>query len=150
MTAVPSGSLVSGISSNATIGDVKVSEDGQVIILGIDQGGVRTWISTDGGSNWTDLHSNGELPGFGMIRAEYAISKNKNSNGNYTIYTLFANSAGQLGGVHRSIDNGTSWGQIGPQSTGNFTPLSTSRSNQGNYNLVITSTSDGGPSRSTS
>ena len=143
MTAVPSGSLVSGISSNATIGDVKVSEDGQVIILGIDQGGVRTWISTDGGSNWTDLHSNGELQGFGMIRAEYAISKNKNSNGNYTIYSLFANSAGQLGGVHRSIDNGTSWGQIGPQSTGNFTPLSTSRSNQGNYNLVITSTSNG-------
>ena len=45
-----------------------------VIILGIDQGGVRTWISTDGG-NWTDLHSNGELQGFGMIRAEYAISK---------------------------------------------------------------------------
>ena len=78
-----------------------------------------------------------------MIRAEYAISKNKNSNGNYTIYSLFANSAGLLGGVHRSIDNGTSWCQIGPQSTGNFTPLSTSRSNQGNYNLVITSTSNG-------
>ena len=79
MTAVPSGISVSGITSNATIGDVKVSEDGQVIILGIDQGGVRTWISNDGGSTWTDLHSNGELQGFGMGRAEYAISKNKNS-----------------------------------------------------------------------
>ena len=143
MTAIPSASSVSGISSNATIGDVKVSEDGQVIILGLDQGGIRTWVSTDGGSTWTDLHSNGELQGFGKIRGEYAISKNKNADGFYTLYALFANSAGRLGGVHRSVNNGTTWGQIGPQSTGNFTPLSTSRSNQGNYNLVITSTSDG-------
>ena len=143
LNANPTGTSVSGISTNATIGDVKVSDDGNVIILGLDQGGIRTWISTDAGSNWTDLHSNGELSGFGMIRGEYAISQNTNSNNNYTIYALFANSAGKLGGVYRSVDNGTNWGQIAPQSTGNFSPLSTSRSNQGNYNLVVTSTADG-------
>ena len=44
-----------------------------------------------------------------------------------------------LVGVYRSVDNGNSWCQIGPSSTGSFTPLSTSRSNQGNYNLVIIS-----------
>ena len=143
LNANPTGTSVSGISTNATIGDVKVSDDGNVIILGLDQGGVRTWISTDAGSNWTDLHSNGQLSGFGMIRGEYAISDSTNLDGNYILYALFANSAGKLGGVYRSVDNGTNWYQIAPQSTGNFSPLSTSRSNQGNYNLVVTSTADG-------
>ena len=143
LNANPTGTSVSGISANATIGDVKVSDDGNVIILGLDQGGIRTWISTDAGSNWTDLHSNGQLSGFGMIRGEYAISDSTNSDGNYILYALFANSAGKLGGVYRSVDNGTNWVQIAPQSTGNFSPLSTSRSNQGNYNLVVTSTADG-------
>ena len=143
LNANPTGTSVSGISTNATIGDVKVSDDGNVIILGLDQGGIRTWISTDAGSNWTDLHSNGQLSGFGMIRGEYAISDSTNSDGNYILYALFANSAGKLGGVYRSVDNGTNWNQIAPQSTGNFSPLSTSRSNQGNYNLVVTSTADG-------
>ena len=143
LNANPTGESVSGIATNATIGDVKVSNDGNVIILGIDQGGIRTWISTDAGNSWTDLHSNGELEGFGMIRGEYAISDSTNSDGNYILYALFANSAGQLGGVYRSNNNGLTWGQIAPQSTGNFSPLSTSRSNQGNYNLVVTSTADG-------
>ena len=36
-----------------------------------------TWISTDGGSNWTDLHSNGELQGFGMIKQNMQFQKTK-------------------------------------------------------------------------
>jgi hypothetical protein len=142
MTVVPQAVSISGIPNNATIGDLKISEDGQVMILGLDQGGIRSWISQDGGANWTDLHSNGELSGFGFIRGEYAISKNKNDAGFYTLYALFASSAGTLGGVYRSVDNGTSWYQIAPSATGNFTPL-TSRSGQGNYNLVVTSTPNG-------
>ena len=142
MTPTPQGISISGIPTNSTIGDLKVSEDGQVMILGLDQGGIRTWISQDGGVNWTDLHTNGELSGFGYIRGEYAISKNKNDANNYTLYALFASSAGTLGGVYRSIDNGNTWYQIAPGATGNFTPL-TSRSGQGNYDLVVTSTPDG-------
>jgi len=150
LNANPTGVSVTGIPTNATIGDVKVSEDGNVIILGVDQGGVRTWISYDAGSSWTNLHSNGELTGTGMLRSEYAISKYKNSNNAanpsdsaYVLYALFANSAGQLGGVFRSDDNGVDWVQIAPASTTNFSPLSSTRSNQGGYNLVVTSTADG-------
>jgi len=150
LNANPTGVSVTGIPTNATIGDVKVSEDGNVIILGVDQGGVRTWISYDAGSSWTNLHSNGELTGTGMLRSEYAISKYKNSNNAanpsdsaYVLYALFANSAGQLGGVFRSDDNGVDWVQIAPASTINFSPLSSTRSNQGGYNLVVTSTADG-------
>jgi len=134
---------ISGISNNSTIGDFKISEDGQVMILGIDLGGVRSWSSQDGGLTWTDLHSNGQLQGFGMGRSEYAISKNKNSDEKYTLYCIFSTSGGVLGGVYRSIDNGLNWGQIAPGSTTNFTPLSTSRSSQGKYDLVITSRPDG-------
>ena len=93
MTPTPQAVSISGIPTNATIGDLKVSEDGQVMILGLDQGGIRSWISQDGGVNWTDLHSNGELSGFGFIRGEYAISKNKNDANNYTLYALFASSS---------------------------------------------------------
>ena len=66
MNVIPEANTISGIPTNATIGDLKVSEDGQVMILGLDQGGVRSWISQDGGVNWTDLHSNGELSGTGI------------------------------------------------------------------------------------
>ena len=142
MTILPEVIAVSGIPSNSTIGDLKVSEDGQVMILGLDQGGIRSWISQDGGANWTDLHTNNKLSGFGYIRGEYAISKNKDDVNGYTLYALFASSAGTLGGVYRSDDNGTTWHQIAPGATGNFTPL-TSRSGQGNYDLVIISRPDG-------
>ena len=134
---------ISGISNNSTIGDFKISKDGLVMILGVDLGGVRSWSSQDGGQTWTDLHSNGQLQGFGMGRSEYAISKYKDSSDNYTLYCIFATSGGILGGVYRSIDNGVNWGQIAPGSTTNFTPLSTSRSSQGKYDLVITSRPDG-------
>jgi hypothetical protein len=58
------------------------------------------------------------------------------------LYALFASSAGTLGGVFRSVDNGTTWHQIAPGATGNFSPL-TSRNGQGNYDLVVTSTPNG-------
>tara|TARA_Y100000589_G_C27197935_1_gene647883 strand:+ start:3171 stop:6284 length:3114 start_codon:yes stop_codon:yes gene_type:complete len=130
---------VSGISSSGSVGDVKVSKDGQTIILDITQSGKRTFISNDGGNSFTDLHSTGQLSGFGVGRAEYAISDTLNSDGHYTLYALFSSTNGTLAGVHRSIDGGTNWCQIGPASTTGFAPL-TSRSGQGNYDLVIIST----------
>ncbi len=126
---------VAGVTSATTV-DVKVSNDGQVIIVGLAQGGQRSFISQDGGNNWTDLHSNGQLSGSGMSRVEYGISYEKNASDNYTIYAVFANSASKLGGVYRSIDNGSTWCQIAPASTTGFEPL-TSRSGQGYYDLVI-------------
>ena len=137
-----SSQSVSGISATATIGDVKISEDGQHIVLGVRQGGVRTWVSHDAGSSFTDMHANGVLQGFGFIRGEYSISKEKNSDDNYVMYALFANSVAQLGGVYRSIDNGDNWCQIAPQATASFAPL-TSRSGQGWYDLVILSSPNG-------
>ena len=133
---------VSGLSQNATIGDVKISSDGQHMVAGVSQGGIRTWVSHDAGSTWTDMHSNQSLQGFGFIRGEYSISELTNSDGNYVMYALFANSVSQLGGVYRSIDNGDNWCQIAPQSTPAFAPL-TSRSGQGWYDLVILSSPDG-------
>ncbi len=133
---------VSGVSSSGSVGDVKVSTDGQTIILDITQSGKRTFISKDGGSSFTDLHSNSQLSGFGIGRAEYAISDLKNTTGNYTIYALFSSSNGTLAGVYRSIDGGDNWCQIGPASTTGFAPL-TSRNGQGNYDLVILSTPNG-------
>ncbi len=137
-----SSSNVSGISSTATIGDVKISDDGQHIVVGVRQGGIRTWVSHDAGASFTDMHANGVLQGFGFIRGEYSISQQKNSDGKYVMYALFANSVSQLGGVYRSIDNGDSWCQIAPQATASFAPL-TSRSGQGWYDLVILSSPDG-------
>ncbi|MBG15714.1 MAG: hypothetical protein CL853_05110 [Crocinitomicaceae bacterium] len=133
---------VTGVPT-ATTGDVKVSLDGQVIITGVSQGGQRTWISQDGGSNWTDLHSNGQLTGSGAGRSEYAISPFKNANGHYTLYVCFVTSSGALKGVYRSIDNGTNWCQIGPGATTGFAPFGDNT--QGLYDCVIAShpTQDG-------
>jgi hypothetical protein len=125
---------VSGVPT-ATTGDVKVSVDGQVIITGVAQGGQRTWISQDGGSNWTDLHSNGQLTGSGAGRSEYAISSFKNANGHYTLYCVFVTNSGGLKGVYRSIDNGTNWCQIGPGATAGFAPFGDNT--QGLYDCVI-------------
>jgi hypothetical protein len=126
---------VTGVTTATSI-DVKVSNDGQVIIVGVAQGAQRTFVSQDGGNNWTDLHSNNQLPGSGMSRVEYGISHEKDASGNYSIYAVFANSASKLGGVFRSTDNGVNWCRIAPASTPGFEPL-TSRSGQGYYDLVI-------------
>jgi len=133
-----SSQSVSGISATATIGDAKISQDGQHIVVGVSQGGIRTWVSHDAGSTFTDMHANGSLQGFGFIRGEYSISQEKNTGGKYVMYALFANTVSQLGGVYRSIDNGDNWCQIAPQATASFAPL-TSRSGQGWYDLVILS-----------
>ena len=125
---------MSGVPTTTT-GDVKVSVDGQVIVTGVSQGGQRTWVSQDGGSTWTDLHSNGQLVGSGATRSEYAISSFKNANGDYTLYCVLVNNSGSLKGVYRSIDSGTNWCQIGPGSTTGFAPFGDN--GQGNYDCVI-------------
>ena len=81
---------VSGLSSSGSIGDVKVSKDGQTIVLDITQSGKRTFLSKDGGNTFIDLHDNGQLIGFGVGRAEYAISDSLNPDGKYTLFALFS------------------------------------------------------------
>ena len=129
---------------SSTIGDVQISDDGQHIIAGINQGGVKTFISHDAGATWINLSEspNPVLTSLGYGRGEYSISKLKNNDGKYVMYALFANTVGRLGGVYRSIDNGYNWCQIAPQATASFAPL-TSRSGQGWYDLVILSSPDG-------
>ncbi len=125
---------VTGVPTTTT-GDVKVSIDGQVIITGVAQGGQRTWVSQDGGSTWTDLHSNGQIVGSGAGRSEYAISTYKNANGEYSLYCALVTSSGSLKGVYRSTDNGSNWCQIGPSSTTGFAPFGDN--SQGLYDCVI-------------
>jgi hypothetical protein len=134
---------ISNFGNNNTALDFKISEDGTTMVFGYQLGTrIETVVSQDGGTTWTNMHSNGQLDGFGNARVEYSISGNKNTNGNYVIYAVFASNSGTLGGVHRSDDNGLNWFQIG-QYTNGFTPLSTSLSQQGNYDLVILSSQDG-------
>ena len=77
---MPAQSVSGGWLPNSTIGDLKISKDGNVMILGVHQGGMRTWVSQDAGANWTDLHTSGILSGQSTIRVEYAISDFKNAD----------------------------------------------------------------------
>ena len=134
---------ITGLGNSSTIQDFQISGDGQCMLLGSAAGTrIETYSSQDGGTTWTNLHPS-QLNGFGNGRGEYSISANKNSDGKYVMYALFSSNSGTLGGVYRSVDNGVNWLQIGPSATGNFTPLSTTLSQQGNYNLVILSSQDG-------
>lgn len=134
---------VGSMSSSLNMGDVKVSGDGQVIICGAASGvAYRTYLSTDGGNNFTDLSANSQVPGAGIKRMEYAISYEKNSNNKYSLWVTQANGAYMMGGVYHSEDNGVTWYQIAPAST--YTSSSTgpwapcvSAAGQCDYDMVI-------------
>jgi len=132
----------SSISSALTLGDVKVSPTGSVIICGGVQGSYRTFVSNDGGSSFTDLHSTGVIPGAGISRMEYAISYETNSSGKYSLYAAQSTSASLMGGIYHSEDNGVTWYSIAPASTydgtstGAWAPC-VSQNGQCNYDMVI-------------
>lgn len=109
---------VGNISSSLSLGDVKVSGDGQVIITGGVSGpAYKTYLSTDGGNNFTDLHTSGQILGTGIMRMEYALSYEKNSSNKYSLWAAKVTQSARIGGVYHSEDNGVTWYQIAPAST---------------------------------
>jgi hypothetical protein len=133
-----------GLPASGGFTALDISPDGTVLV-GCGQSN-QTYVSADGGLTWAEKSGSGagEVPNAGIGRVEYAISRTKNNLNFYNIYASLATSGGAFGGAYMSDDNGTTWYQIAPNTssqnpnnTGTFTPFSTSLSNQGNYNNII-------------
>ncbi len=108
--------------------DVDISTDGSVISLVV---GRKAYISTDGGSNYTNVSTGGTmLPTAGVSRVEIDIAP---SNANYIYASISKSSNESLLNVYRSTNKGASWEIIGPGGSETFNPLGT----QGFYDNVI-------------
>ncbi len=89
---------------------LQLSKDGQVVVTSFASN--KTYVSTDGGISFADksgTSANGLVPN-GASRIEYAISPNKNSGNNYSVYAVRTNS--NLLSMHVSHDNGVTWSQF--------------------------------------
>lgn len=130
---VGDASLTDVATTSGIASAVQVSVDGQVIVAAV--GSQRTFVSTDGGANFTDRSgqaSDNKIP-LGSPRIEYAISPTKNSSNKYSIYASRTNS--NLMSMHVSHDNGETWSQfIG--ASGNNSNLNIYR-DQGTYNSIL-------------
>lgn len=113
---------------------LKVSKDGQLIV-GAFGSSNKTFVSTDGGSNWTDKSgaSASNLVPQGAPRIEYAIS-NSRANGKYSVYAIRTNS--NLQGMNVSHDDGATWNQF-VGASGTPSNLDIYR-DQGTYNSIVT------------
>jgi hypothetical protein len=132
-------------SSNDTIPimsnvkDFDISQDGQTFLVVV---GSRLFVSQDGGQNFTHIND-GEGSGFpsgGFGTAEVTISRN---NPDY-MYASLALPNGYLRGVFASVDGGTTWNTIAPQSNNGgqlsqFAPFFNGLTAQGWYDNMITS-----------
>ena len=112
---------------------LKVSDDGQHIVAAI-QAGTRTFVSNDGGLTFEPRYGNGagEI-GTSGSRIEYAISKTKNSNNNYTMYA--SRTSANLVGMDISLDNGVTWSNF-VGTPGANSPLADMYRGQGTYNTT--------------
>ncbi len=120
---------------------LKVSGDEQVIVAAY--GANKTYVSNDGGSSFVDRSGSvannlvlGNAP-----RIEYAMSHERNSSGNYSIYAVRTNA--NLLGMHVSHDSGQTWTQfVGNPDTDPNTPGTQVPSDfdiyrdQGTYNTI--------------
>lgn len=137
-----SGGSLNTVSSISAL-SLEISEDESLVFFESATG--KTFRSTDGGNNFSDVSGSGtgQIPSTDMGRMEYAISKEK-VNGNYKVYAGASNNSGRIRGAWASNDGGATWTQIAPNyndiqnPTSGFTPYSTSRSSQGNYNNILT------------
>ena len=134
------GTTLSDFTSvNGGCAALAISPDEQVIVA--DMGNHKTYISTDGGANFTDVsgsETNGLIPSSGVGRMEYAISHEK-LDGKYTVYASQSTGSGALKGVFYTANYGDSWSRIAPANNGYpgaFAPFGSNR--QGNYNQIIT------------
>ena len=113
---------------------LKISGDEQVVVASFASN--KTYISNDGGQSFTDKSgsASSNLVPNGAARIEYAISHERNSSGNYSLYAVRTNS--NLLGMNVSHDNGQTWYQF-VGASGVDGPLNIFR-NQGTYNSTVT------------
>lgn len=140
-TYTPGGGFVAaGNLTNASYGDLKMSPDGTTIVAGRSgAGSVITFVSTDSGNTFTNVSGSGSGQITNVLaRMEYAVSFDKNSSNNYTIYAAAAASSSCLKGVWISEDNGNTWYEIAPPGSSNFDPFSNPGTNcQGVYDNML-------------
>lgn len=111
-----------------------ISKDGSVLVAAIASN--KVYVSTDSGNSWSDKSgtaANNLVPQ-GAARIEFAISPNKNSSNNYSLYAVRTNS--NLLGMHVSHDNGQTWSQF-VGASGTPSNLDIYR-DQGTYNSILT------------
>lgn len=135
------GSLISltgtSLGSNTSTQDIKVSPDGNVVMIASSN---SVWSSQDSGSSFTKVtgSSTGLISG-SSTRNETSVAFDKNSNGKWNCYVSRSLSNNHIGGVWLSEDNGITWTRIAQQYTNNpgggvtWDPLA----EQGYYNMVI-------------
>ena len=122
--------------------EIRISGDGQVIV--VSTSAYKVSVSTDGGASFVDKSSNcnpnssqfvpDHVPyGCGQTRLELAISHDKNSSDNYSLYAVRTDL--NLQSMHVSHDNGQSWtkfvGESGPPNEFDI------YRNQGYYNTIV-------------
>ncbi len=139
---VGDASLTSITPASGGCNALKVSGDEQVIVA--SYGANKTYVSTDGGSSFEDRSGTvaNNLVLANAPRIEYAISHQRNSTGNYSIYAVRTNS--DLLGMHVSHDNGATWTQFvgtpdtDPTTTGTQPPSDFDiYRDQGTYNSIV-------------
>lgn len=138
---IPGGGFVtpSGLTGTSTYQDIKISPDGTTLVCGKVSSGVQTYVSSDSGNSFTDVSGSaaGEIPATGRARMEYAISFDKNSSNNWTVYATAAGTNTCLKSVHISEDNGQTWTEIAPAGSSDFDPFANPGLNcQGWYDQI--------------
>ena len=125
---------VSVLGQNGGVNALKVSKDGEVIIVNISN---LTFVSKDGGDTFENKSSNNpvdNLVGSNANRIEYTISAGSNSSGKYSLYAVLTNS--NLVGMFVSHDDGDTWtkfvGASGPPNEFDI------YRDQGTYNSIVT------------
>jgi hypothetical protein len=114
---------------------LKVSGDEQVVVASF--GSKKTYVSTDGGTSFTDKSGTADnnLVPTGAARIEYAVSHERNSSGNYSIYAVRTNS--NLLGMYVSHNSGDSWTEfVGNPGATPPTDFDIYR-DQGTYNSIV-------------
>lgn len=114
---------------------VAISSDGHIVVVGATNN--RTWVSTDGGVNFTDRSGSGagQISSSGYTRIEYAVSKLK-ADGTYNIYAATTSSNNQ--GQWVSNDSGTTWEKHTASTPAGTTNGVIDYRDQGTYNSVVT------------
>lgn len=133
LISITGPSLTSGTSTQ----DVKVSPDGQVLII---TSGSTVWSSQDAGNNVAKVtgSNNTTLITGSSSRNESGIAYEKNASGKWNCYVARSLSSGRIGGVWLSEDNGINWTRIAQQYVDGGGGVSWDpTAQQGNYNLVI-------------
>lgn len=135
------------------IGALSVSNDGQVIVVGIAGFGRETFVSRDGGQTFTNYsaaesNTSNPIAYQNKNRVEYSISADR-VDGEYYIYAVFSNTSSHFGGAWVSQNSGQDWFEVAPNVTTTqvnnndpevFNPVASGSNPQGAYNLVVAAT----------